>query len=44
MKNEMIWNVVGIISLYALIVFGVIAINARVEVMENNSQVVATQN
>lgn len=44
MKNEMIGNVIGVIFLYALLVFGVIAINARIEIMENNSEVVLSQN
>ncbi len=41
MKKETMRNLVGILLFYSIIVFGVIAINARLETIENEPQVIS---
>lgn len=44
MKKEMIRNVAGIMLFYLLIVLGVVAINARLETINNVGQSVSLRN
>ena len=41
MKKETMRNVAGILLFYLIIVFGVIAINARLESIESDTQIIS---
>ena len=44
MKKEKIWNLVGILLFYSIIVLGVILVNARIEYLnQDNSGITLTK-
>ena len=43
MKKETLRNVAGILLFYLIIVFGVIAVNARLETIESNDTIISLE-